>query len=400
MLVANLLLIAFVVGHVLHMILLLNIAHGMGSNARWLDELVFGLLGLISLVVLAAVYGSWGRPVLEWSWPVKAYGIVCLGTLLIGLPAVTIARARRGTPSGVEHRATEFTDLVERHGLEAMTGPGGRSRLLRLPFNDAFRVKVSSWSLTIEDLPEAMDGLSILHLTDLHFAPTYNRRFFEEVIQLAIGQGPEPDLVAITGDFLDHDGSNAWVAPLLSRLRGRLGQFAILGNHDFRHDFRTLRRELRRAGFTTLEGRWSVLDVNGCRLAIGGTSYPWGKDLGRRPIPTAEARILLSHAPDQIYRASDWGVDLVLCGHNHGGQVRVPIFGPILMPSRYSRRFDRGFFRVGDTLMSVSQGVGAKDPVRVGCHPEVTRLTLRSPALRADRDRRDVNDSLASFAQS
>jgi hypothetical protein len=157
---------------------------------------------------------------------------------------------------------------------------------------------------------------------------------------------------------------------------------------------------LRRAGFTALEGRWKVLDVNGSRLALGGTSYPWGRDLGRQPIPTADARILLSHAPDQVYRAAGWGVDLMLCGHNHGGQVRVPVFGPILMPSRYSRRFDRGFFRVGQTLMSVSQGVGAKDPVRVGCHPEVTRLTLRSPVVREEPEHPDVTGSLASLAQS
>jgi len=84
------------------------------------------------------------------------------------------------------------------------------------------------------------------------------------------------------------------------------------------------------------------------------------------------------HAPDQIFRASDWGMDLMLCGHNHGGQIRVPVLGPILMPSRYGRRFDQGFYRVGPTTMFVGTGVGGKHPLRFRCQPEVTRLTLLS----------------------
>ena len=68
----------------------------------------------------------------------------------------------------------------------------------------------------------------------------------------------------------------------------------------------------------------------------------------------------------------------MLSGHNHGGQVRLPVIGPILMPSLYSRRFDRGFFRSGRTLMHVSQGVAGKHPVRYGCLPEISRLVLRA----------------------
>ena len=68
----------------------------------------------------------------------------------------------------------------------------------------------------------------------------------------------------------------------------------------------------------------------------------------------------------------------MLSGHNHGGQVRFPVIGPVLMPSLYSRRFDRGFFRSGRTLMHVSQGVAGKHPVRYGCPPEISRLVLRA----------------------
>ena len=95
-------------------------------------------------------------------------------------------------------------------------------------------------------------------------------------------------------------------------------------------------------------------------------------------MPPADFRILLSHSPDLFYKAQHWGVDLMLSGHNHGGQIRFPLFGPVFMPSRYSRRFDRGFFRQNGTLLHVSEGVGGKHPVRYGCPPEVSRLVLHA----------------------
>jgi predicted MPP superfamily phosphohydrolase len=88
---------------------------------------------------------------------------------------------------------------------------------------------------------------------------------------------------------------------------------------------------------------------------------------------------LLSHAPDQFYWAERAGFDLMLSGHNHAGQIRLPVIGPVFMPSRYSRHFDRGFFRKRGLTLHVSQGVAGKHPIRLGgCVPEVGRLVLRS----------------------
>jgi hypothetical protein len=99
---------------------------------------------------------------------------------------------------------------------------------------------------------------------------------------------------------------------------------------------------------------------------------------------------LLSHSPDLFHKAQRWGVNLMLSGHNHGGQIRFPLIGPVFMPSRYSRRFDRGFFRQNGTLLHVSEGVGGKHPVRYGCPPEVSRLVLRSSTGRHGLDRKTV----------
>lgn len=369
--------IGFAFGQLVALIFALNTSHGLGVNVRWIDRMVVAAICTLGMAGTATVWLVWGVPWREWPPAIQVYSLPCLAVVLVGLPAATICRAMRRPVDDATRTRTATIDLRVDRDLADLVGSGMRGRILSWPFNDALRINTVEWSVRIASLPPALDGFSILHLTDLHFAPAYGRRFFEEAIAIALASGPPPDLVAITGDFIDDDRAIAWIEPILGRLRGRLGQFAILGNHDYRHDFRALRKELRTAGYKVLEGRWATLEVDGARLAIGGTTAPWGKDLARRPVPDADAHLLLSHSPDQVYWAASMGVDLMVCGHNHGGQVRLPIIGPVLMPSRFSRRFDRGFFRVGRTLMFVGQGLGAKDPLRIGCPPEVVRITLQ-----------------------
>jgi predicted MPP superfamily phosphohydrolase len=104
-------------------------------------------------------------------------------------------------------------------------------------------------------------------------------------------------------------------------------------------------------------------------------------------MPDADTRILLSHTPDLLATAAAWDIDLMLSGHNHGGQIRLPVVGPILMPSRFSRRFEQGFYRLDRTLLYVGRGIGAKHPIRYGCMPEIARITLRVPSEHRHRAR-------------
>jgi predicted MPP superfamily phosphohydrolase len=214
----------------------------------------------------------------------------------------------------------------------------------------------------------------VVHLTDIHFARCYRREFFEAVVD-SCREWPA-DLVVVTGDVVEDEETIAWIEPVLGRLSARLGKFAILGNHDYVHQPGSVLHELNRAGFETLEGKWTTLDVDGATLAVGGTSAPWGPIFTPGDIPEADFRLLLSHTPDQFPNARKWGMDFVLSGHNHGGQIRLPLVGPVFMPSKYSRRFDRGFFRSGSALMYVSEGVGGKHPIRFGCKPEIARFVL------------------------
>ncbi|HWE35380.1 MAG TPA: metallophosphoesterase [Isosphaeraceae bacterium] len=376
-------LVVLAVGHFCLVATAISVVHGLGVNWKRMDRAVVVGLGALAAATLAlaavVARGDWA----SWPWPIRAYASICVAVGAVVLPAVTVARLLRKTPPGISGRASEI-DLTRTLAPEERIGHGRHAWCLRVPGNESFRLRVESWSVEVAGLPRGLDGLSILHLTDLHFAPCFDRRFFEAVVDEA-ARG-EVDLVVCTGDLVDDDGAIAWIEPILARLRGRLGQFAILGNHDVHHRPDLVRRELVRAGFDDVDGRWTSIDVGGTTLAIGGTSAPWGPRLDLGDAPEADFRLVLSHTPDLFPRLAAGGIDLVLSGHNHGGQVRLPVLGPILMPSRYGRRFDLGFFRTGRSLLYVGRGVAGKHPIRYRCPPEVARLVLRAaPAARAGR---------------
>jgi predicted MPP superfamily phosphohydrolase len=362
------------IGHVYHFILVVNVSSGLGISERRMNRIrgvLFAALFATSAVLLCCHFRA---PWWTWRWPLRGYPLVCVVSGGILFPLNSLFLALRKPPGGIAGRSV-LIDLTADSGRESLIGSGGKSWQLRLQGNEAFRLHKRDWELAYPALPEALEGLRIVQLTDLHLAPCYGLRFFEHVIEAF--RDWTADLVVITGDLVEDDAVIPWLEPLLEPLQARIGKFAILGNHDNEcHPARIL-ESLADAGFESLEGHWVAVEANGLSIAVGGTLYPWGPAPDPRTIPPAAFRILLSHSPDLLYRAGRWGVDLMLSGHNHGGQIRLPAIGPVFMPSIYSRRFDRGFFRSGPTLMYVSEGIAGTNPARYGCPPEICRFTLR-----------------------
>ncbi len=395
MLLHALLLAAIALGHASLVILAVNVIHGLGLAFKRIEGVSVVALAIGGIATLAGLWWMAGQGWAAWPWPLKVYSGVCLLVGLVGLPVSTILLRFRRLPRGVwtEAQAAESLEAAGTEG-ESLVGDGPRSFLLRLPGNESLRLLVREARVTIPGLPPGLDGLRLVQVTDLHMAPCYDRRYFE-VVADEVGR-LEPDLVACTGDVVEHPSAIDWVEPIFGRMRGRLGQVAILGNHDLHFDEGEIRRALARAGFDDVDGRWTQFQVEGASLAVGGTSAPWGPCLALDDRPEADFALLLSHTPDQFPHASRSGlIDLMLCGHNHAGQIRLPLLGPIVMPSVYSRRYDRGFFRQGRTLMYVGQGIGGKHPVRYNCPPEITRIVLhaapsRSVARGAGRDTAEV----------
>lgn len=312
----------------------------------------------------------------DWHLPLGLYGLLCVAFGLVVFPWVTIQRLRRPRPAALLSNHTQIMDVHKELGYR----PAGRGKylpLMYLPFNEVYEVEFSVRTYQLPRLPAAWDGLSILHLSDLHFCGTPDRAFYDHVMDRC--RDWDPDLVAFTGDLLDNDRLCRWIVPVLSRLRWRDGAFAILGNHDWYHQPWMARRRLRRAGFHVVGNGWTETQVRGERLIVIGHEGPWFT-----PEPTLDGcpvgpfRLCLSHTPDHVPWARANGIDLMLSGHNHGGQVRFPLIGSVFVPSRWSRKYDFGSFHEAPTLLHVSRGLAGKQPLRFRCRPEVTKIVLRA----------------------
>ncbi len=223
--------------------------------------------------------------------------------------------------------------------------------------------------------PTRIARLRIAQLSDLHFTGQLRPEYFHEVVKQV--NRFRPDLVFITGDIADESKCLDWIGTVLGPLEAGLGKFYVLGNHDRRiGDESALRGRLKDAGFEAASGRWTNLSWNGWTIRLTGNELPWyraARTLGPEP-PSGNGqllKILLSHSPDQFGWAVALKFNLVFAGHTHGGQIRLPLIGPIIAPSRHGVRFAGGDFERDGVLMHVSRGLSSDDPVRWNCPPEL-----------------------------
>ncbi len=266
-------------------------------------------------------------------------------------------------------------------------GPGRFERLARFPLNEQFSVELTHKTFAHPGLPPAFSGLRILHLSDWHFEGTVTRDYFEQVAATAALEAV--DLVAFSGDLLDNDACLEWLPTTLGRLSAPLGCWFILGNHDWYLDSEGARRQLEQSGWKDATTGCQTIAWRGGKLVLAGDETPW---MGHSPVfperlpPSAstppEFRILLSHTPDNLPRAMDQRVDLMLSGHNHGGQVILPLIGPVFSPSRFGCRYAGGAFWQSPTLLHVSRGLSGRHPLRWRCRPEVTVIELIAPDVK------------------
>jgi hypothetical protein len=214
--------------------------------------------------------------------------------------------------------------------------------------------------------------LRVVHVSDLHvndrLGPDYYPHIMDQVSQA------EPDLIFITGDFITELVFVQCLPDLLRRLRSRYGVFAILGNHDHWAGADEVIRAASSAGVEVIgNGSHKLFLEDELSLTILGCEEPWSPDRWTPPVITnGDLALALSHSADQVYRLSQAGADAVFSGHYHAGQFQLPFVGPVLVPSRYGRRFYQGHFMVGKTHLFVSAGAGSASPaLRLYCPPDV-----------------------------
>lgn len=370
-------------GHVVLWVAVVNRVHGLGIQRKIVDGVTF-LSGVALVAVPAACLGFiWAAGDARAIWgpggaalALRAYGgLAAVIAIASAVHRVWLAGRpeRRGALRSVQR--TEI-DLRAEHGLE-LAAPRAR-RLCALPGNQALTLSVEEKTLAIPRLPAALEGLRIAHLADLHMSGRFTMAMYQEIVALANARSP--DLVALTGDLVEHDRCLPWVEETLARLRAELGVFFIFGNHDKLCDTRRLREILTSAGATCLSGGHTRVERNGAAIELVGNEIPWFPPAGEFPTPAREAdtlRVVLAHSPDQFFWAIERDADLVLAGHTHGGQIRFPPLGAVVAPSRHGTRYNSGVFQRGGTVMHVTRGTGSLAPLRYFCPPELALLTLK-----------------------
>ena len=241
--------------------------------------------------------------------------------------------------------------------------------------------EITETDIWLRRLNPAYDGLRIAHLTDLHHSLFTPIEEIHRAVHLA--NLLRPDVVALTGDYVTLSRSYIWpVAGALGKLRARLGIFAVLGNHDFQVDPEEITRALKAQHIRVLRNSHYALRARAATLWVVGVDDLWWEadDLraALRTVPAREAKILLCHNPMGVRMAAGHGIDLVLSGHTHGGQVRLPVVGSVYGRSKLGKRFVEGWNRLDGTQIYVSRGVGkVLVPLRFGCPPEIACLRLR-----------------------
>ncbi|MBK4732604.1 metallophosphoesterase [Oxynema sp. CENA135] len=267
-------------------------------------------------------------------------------------------------------------------------------------------LRLEKTTVAIADLPEHLHGIKIVQLSDFHYE---GWGLSEQLLQEAIATSnlEDPDLVVLTGDYVTQDPAPIrQLVDRLKTLKHRAGIYAVLGNHDIKPPETQVKiiQALTHAGIRVLWNEVAYPFGNG--LALVGMADLYSGEFKPAPVlmPIAPKtpRIVLSHNPATAEILRKWRVDLQLSGHTHGGQIVLPIVGPIPTKLKAIRswvpqllrpwlpwmqdcykvynhwHWCEGFYQVGTNALYVNRGLGTYFPGRFFCPPEVTAIVLES----------------------
>lgn len=244
-------------------------------------------------------------------------------------------------------------------------------------------VDVNTLRLRLPRLSPEFDGYRVAQISDLHMDDWMTRARLAGIVELVNRQ--EPDLVAITGDFFTY-APERFAGDMIAALRAlspRDATLAVLGNHDHWADASVVRRAIDQGGVVNVCNAVHTLRRGETALHLAGVDDVWERharlDLVLERLPDGGAAILLAHEPDFAdVSAASGRFDLQISGHSHGGQVIVPLRGPLVLP-RHAQKYPVGLYRVGEMLQYTNRGVGMiSPPVRFNCRPEITVFELKS----------------------
>lgn len=232
----------------------------------------------------------------------------------------------------------------------------------------------------IKNLHPALENFTMLQMSDLHLYPMTQPSLIKKSVDLA--NSLHPDLVVLTGDYVWQDLEAIHeLAPLLAGLDAKQGVFSTLGNHDYWLDAGVITEAMEKAGLPVLVNQGISIQQGRGSFFLAGLDDGWSgrPDLNAtlERMKNGEPVVLLCHEPDLADRYThDGRVSLQLSGHTHGGQIRVPGLGAMILPY-LGRKYDLGLYKVGDMLLYTNRGIGViSEPVRYNCPPEITQFVF------------------------
>jgi len=230
-------------------------------------------------------------------------------------------------------------------------------------------------------VPPLAPDLTLVHISDIHIGSIgYRERRAIDIINDA-----HPDIIVLSGDLVHGRSRPHELETFLGSLRARYGKFLVWGNHDYWNGVPGTWGPdvVHRSGFTLLRNSSSVIHYSGAKIVIAGLDDPiTGHDnlrLAMTRVSRRDACILVAHTPEVVHSLGNWDIDLVLAGHTHGGQVRLPLVGALWVPFG-TREHLEGWFDVPPGVrLHVSRGLGwSWLPIRFFCRPSIDVITLRA----------------------
>ena len=246
--------------------------------------------------------------------------------------------------------------------------------------NEAGEPVVDRVPIPIKGLNPALEGFTIAVLADFHLYPFTQIELIKKAV--AMSNALKPDLTVLLGDYVWHEVEAIFdLAPVLAGLNARHGVFAATGNHDYWTDIEIISTAMMEVGLPLYVNEGVPITVAESELYLAVLDDGWSgePDLqatmeGMTPGATP---VLISHEPDLADKYSlDERIGLQLSGHSHGGQVRFPRVGALILPY-LAWKYDYGLYRVNKMWLYTNRGLGVtNEPVRFNCPPEITEITL------------------------
>jgi len=247
---------------------------------------------------------------------------------------------------------------------------------------NASKINLRKIKFVFPDIPKELHGFRILFVADLHLSQTYLSWFISGASILQQIKMPV-DLILLGGDYrFGYFGPEDFVIPMIKEMfepvESKYGIYGVLGNHDIS----SVREKFEEVGIHILVNEGVEINHNGTKLWIAGVDVQHGfecADVASSIVhaPKEAFKIMLSHSPELIEESLLWGIQLYLCGHTHGGQIGLPLLGPLYVNAHCKRKFASGKWEYREMKGYTTTGLGTTDvPVRFNAEPEIVLIDI------------------------